>query len=222
MTQLAEAQLVDAVQHGDSGALGQLLETHQHRIYNVCLRMVSNRDDAAEVAQDAMLKIIEHIGDFKGQSAISTWMIRIAMNLSLSHLRKRRVRKTVSLDADNGRFGGDPGGDGDQSTALRHRMADQREPGPEQRVQQDEMIGLLHLALGRLDDDFRAVLVLRDIEQLNYHRIAEVLAIPAGTVKSRLFRARLALREQMMKLCPDQDKRQQAPDTIYQPRTTNP
>jgi len=181
---------VAAAVQGDQGALANLLESHQQRIYNVCLRMVSNPDDAAEVAQDVMLKVIQHISDFKGQSRISTWMIRIAMNLSISHLRKRKVRSTIGLEV----------GRDDQSTALRQQLVDTREPGPQSNVQKRDLIEHLHAALGQIAPEFRSVLVLRDIEQLDYAQVAGVLSIPVGTVKSRLFRARLALRQVMAKL----------------------
>src|SRR5690606_18593407 len=121
-------------------------------------RMVGNRDDAAEVSQEAMLKIVQHIGDYNGKSAISTWMIRIAMNLSISLLRKRKLRQTASLD--NNGDGQNP--ESDPLPALRRRVADQRELSPELRVEQDEMIERLREAMAQLDDDFRAVLVLRD------------------------------------------------------------
>src|SRR5262245_53205470 len=111
MAALTEQQIVDAVRRGDQSALGDLLQTYQHRIFNTCLRMVSNRDDAAEVSQETMLKIVEHIGDFHGQSEVGTWITRIAINLSISHLRKRRLRHTTSLD------GTYPNGE-DQATAL--------------------------------------------------------------------------------------------------------
>lgn len=192
MPVLDEAQLVEAVARGDQTALGDLLDAYQQRIYNVCLRMLCNRDDAAEVSQDTMLRIIQHIGEFKGQSRLSTWIIRIAMNLSVSRLRKRKVRQTVSLDAV----------DDNQSTALRDQLADEAEPGPESSVQTKEMVAHLHAALGQVDEQFRSVLVLRDIEQMDYRQIAEVLSVPTGTVKSRLFRARLALRRQLQKICP--------------------
>ena len=187
---ITDDALVVAAAGGQAEALGQLLQRYQSRLYQVCLRMVSNRDDAAEVCQDAMLKIVQHIGDFRSGSAVSTWMIRIAMNLSISHLRKRKLRRTASLDAA---YGGD---DGDARPAtLGLRLADDGEPGPEHRVQTNEMIARLHDALGRLDEEFRSVLVLRDIEQMDYQGIADTLSLPVGTVKSRLFRARLALRE---------------------------
>lgn len=192
---LSETQLVQAATRGDQAALGDLLQTYQHRIFNVCLRMVGQRDDAAELAQETMLKAIEHLHDFRGQSGFATWIIRIAMNLSISHLRKRRVRGTVnSLDA--------PGSADDQSNALRQQLIDHREPEPDFGVQKKELMEYLHTALERVDEEFRAVLVLRDIEEMDYLQIASVLSLPPGTVKSRLFRGRLALRQALAKLCP--------------------
>lgn len=187
-----DPNLVDAVARGDQAALGKLLEFYQGPIYNTCLRMLGNRDDAAEVTQEAMLKIIEHVHDFHGHSDISTWMIRIAMNLAISHLRKRKLRQAASLD---GSMQAD-----DQTTALRRELADHREPPPDSRVENNEMILNLQQALARLDDDFRAIVVLRDIQEMDYQQIADVLSLPVGTVKSRLFRARLALRHELLRL----------------------
>ncbi len=187
-----EQRLVEAAIGGDGPALGELLSRYRHRLYNVVLRMVSHRDDAAELTQEAMLRILEHISDFRGGSNIYTWMVRIAMNLSISHLRKRQVRRTVSLDAETGHA--------DQTGPLRDKLADAREPGPAQNVQKKQMIEQLYAALDRLDGTFRGVLVLRDIEQMSYQQIAKVLDTAEGTVKSRLFRARLALRKEMKKL----------------------
>lgn len=193
MPQAAEHELLARIRRGDQAALGQLLQRHQKRLYNVCLRMVGNRDDAAELTQDTLLKVVEHIGGFRASSKLTTWMIRIAMNQSISHLRRRRLRHTASLDgpAANGRA------PDDQTTALRDRLADTREPGPEQRVQMHELGAQIQSAMGLLDPEFRAVLVLRDVDQMDYQQIAEVLELPVGTVKSRLFRARLAMREQL-------------------------
>lgn len=187
--------LIEQVRLGDRAALGQLLIRHEKRLYNTAFRMVSNRDDAAEVTQEAMLKIIQNIDGFKSQAQITTWMTRIVMNLSISRLRRRKLRDHVSLDAARPTADGD-----DQANALRRVLEDTQEPGPDSGVQQREMIGHLHSAIERLDDDFRAVLVLRDLRELDYQQIAEVLEVKVGTVKSRLFRARLALRQEMQKL----------------------
>lgn len=195
MDSITDATLIEQIQQGDRSALGTLLQRHQQRLYNVALRMVSNRDDAAEVTQDAMLKVCEHIDGFRSDAQITTWMTRIVMNQSISLLRKRKVRKHISLESSGPSSNGD-----DQATSLRQYLADSGEPGPEDRVETGEMIEYLKQAIARLDDDFRAVLVLRDIEQMDYQQIAGVLELKVGTVKSRLFRARLALRQEVQKL----------------------
>lgn len=195
--QASEQQLLAQARRGDRAALGALLEAYHGRLYGVCLRMVSNPDDAAELAQDAMVKIVESIDRFRGEAHLSTWMIRIAMNLSISHLRKRKLRRAASLEA--GPDNGEPDGDG---PTMRLGLADDREPTPDRRVEQGEMLGYLKAAIAGLDDDFRAVLVLRDIEQMDYRQIADVLEVNIGTVKSRLFRARLALRRRMSQYDP--------------------
>lgn len=194
-----EQHLIEAVKTGDRGALGRLLSEYHYRIYNVVLRMVRHRDDAAEVTQEVMLKIVEHIDEFQGRSHITTWMIRIAMNLAISHLRQGRVRAALSLNG-MGTDQGSSGGNVDRHRSLVSHIPDHRELRPDLGVEQKESIALLHRALAKIDIDFKAVLVLRDIDQMDYQQVAEVLDVPVGTVKSRLFRARLALRQQMIRL----------------------
>ena len=197
MNQPSDTLLIEQVRDGDRAALGQLLEMHQNRLFSIALRMVSNRDDAAEVTQDAMLKIVQHIDTFRSEAQITTWMTRIVMNQAITRLRRRKLRDHASLDANRSTHP-----DSDQASSLRKVLEDHREPGPEQRVQDNEMIDQLLIAIDRLDTDFRAVLVLRDLEEMDYQQIAETLEIKVGTVKSRLFRARLALRQEMQKLAP--------------------
>jgi RNA polymerase sigma-70 factor (ECF subfamily) len=188
-----EKQLISQARRGDRGALGELLGAYHRQIYHVCLRMVSHPEDAADVAQDTLAKAIEHIDSFEGKSKLSTWLFRIAMNLSISHLRKRKVRRAASLET-----AGDNGFD-DQASSLKSMMIDEREPGPDHRVETDEQVDRLHEAIGGLDEDLRAVILLRDLQDMDYQQIAEVMGIPVGTVKSRLFRARLALRQKLSK-----------------------
>jgi len=194
MVELSEQQLAQAAAKGDQDALSGLLEVFQHRVYHVCLRMLGHREDAAEAAQDTLLRVVERIREFRGDSAVSTWIIRIAMTQSISLLRKRKVRKTTSLDAERRSDGG--------TSSIGQELTDSREQNPASSVEQDEMVGHLKQALDRVDEQFRAVLVLRDLEQMDYDGIAEVMSIPVGTVKSRLFRARLALRHELVRLCP--------------------
>jgi len=197
MSQPSDTRLIQQVKDGDQAALGQLLELHQNRLFSIALRMVTNRDDAAEVTQDAMLKIIQHIGTFRSEAQITTWMTRIVMNQAITRLRRRKLRDHASLDASRR-----PQGLDTQDSSLRQVLEDHRELGPAQRVQEGEMVDQLLIAIDRLDTDFRAVLVLRDLEEMDYQQIAGTLEIKVGTVKSRLFRARLALRQEMQKIAP--------------------
>jgi RNA polymerase sigma-70 factor (ECF subfamily) len=189
--------LLDRALAGDQSALGDLLQTHQSRIFNTVLRMVGNRDDAEELTQDVMVKIVQHVSEYNGHARFSTWVTRIAMNQSISHLRKRRLRRTISLDA--------PARSSDKSdrgSALAEQLQHDGNQTPDQCVEMGEMTEHLQDAMDRLDDDFRSVLVLRDINEMDYQQIAQSLDVPVGTVKSRLFRARLALRAELSKLYP--------------------
>jgi RNA polymerase sigma-70 factor (ECF subfamily) len=185
LTPLRELQLVQAHRRGDTEAIAELLRGYQRRIYAVCYRMVRDEHDARDLAQDAMVKVIQGLDGYDGRSKLSTWIIRVSMNCCLSHLRKQRLRRHGSLEGDLADRGGGPsagaGGGG--------------ELPPARGVEQREMRGILSRALGSLDPQMRSVLVLRDMQDLEYSQIAEVLGVPVGTVKSRLFRARVALRE---------------------------
>ncbi len=184
-----ERQLVGQVHGGDRGALGELLNAYHKRVYHVCLRMVGKPEDAADLTQEALLRAIRHIDEFKGNSRFGTWLMRIAMNLSISHMRKRRTRGAVSLEH--------PVGTGEGAAALRTVLSSDREPAPSSGVETREQVTRLTAAIEEIDVDLRSVLVLRDLQGMDYQGIAETLTLPIGTVKSRLFRARLALRQAM-------------------------
>lgn len=164
--------------------------------------MVRHRDDAGDLTQDVIVKMIESLGSYNGQSKLSTWVIRIAMNCCLSHMRRQRVRRhepltevivehgpghhpTVDRTEQIGSAGG-RGGSGARGGG--------RELLPAERIEQSQQRQSLLRALESLDDESRAVLVLRDLQDLDYQQLSEVLEVPLGTVKSRLFRARAALR----------------------------
>ena len=183
LTPLAELQLLEAHRGGDPAALGKLLEAYQRRIYSICYRMVRDEHEARDLTQDAILRVIQGLDSYDGRSKLSTWVIRVTMNTCLSHLRKQKLRRHGPLDG---------GGENATSGPLDPRSFG--ELSPPGRVELAEMRFLLGRALLGLDPDMRAVLVLRDMQELEYERIAKVLEVPIGTVKSRLFRARLALR----------------------------
>ena len=188
-----ELALVRAIQQGQTGAWTSLLTRYQDRLFGVCYRMVNDRELASDLTQDAMVKIIEGLGTYDGRSKLSTWMIRVTMNVCLSKMRSEKLRRHASLDAPSP----DQGGRGREGRTGAERLAEspEREPEPNQSVQREELRRLVAAALIRIAPEQRAILVLRDSRDLDYDQIAEVLNIPVGTVKSRLFRARAALRE---------------------------
>ena len=188
--------LTRRVLEGDRQALAELLSLEQGRLYHVILRMVRHAEDAAELTQETMLRVLQHVDRYDGRCLFSTWLIRIGMNLALSHLRKQKVRRAASLDAP----AGDAAGDGEGGPlSMSSFLAQERELGPHDRVETDELLGLLRDVLGELEPEMRGVLVLRDLEGMDYEQIAQTLELPMGTVKSRLFRARLALRQAMQR-----------------------
>jgi RNA polymerase sigma-70 factor (ECF subfamily) len=191
--QSIDLKLVEAIRRGEAQAWPALIARHQDRLFSICLRMVHNRDLAADLTQDAFVKIIQGLDSFDARAKLSTWMIRITMNVCLSKLRSEKLRRHASLE-------GLQEGRGTQANtgpdAGRGRGFGQvREPASLSGVEAHEDQERVLFALRQLDPDQRAVLILCDCRGNSYEQIAEVLGVAVGTVKSRLFRARTALRE---------------------------
>lgn len=186
-----DARLVHRCKTGDSAAMEYLIVKYQDRIYNTILRICGNTDDAAELTQDTFVKVIENIGRFQGRSSFYTWIFRIAVNLTLNHCKRQSKVQTKSLEADATQL--------NQAgrKILREFIRDEHSPDPEQVAQKKELGQIALKALDSLTEDQRAVLVLRDVEAMSYARIAVVLNVQLGTVRSRLSRARNSLREIM-------------------------
>ncbi len=183
---LEDVKLIDRINAGETDAYGVLVHKYQDRVFNTCWRICGHLEDARDLTQDAFLKAFERLKDFRQQSGFYTWVFRIAVNLALTHRRTAARRRTVSLDDAFGAAG-------TQAEALAHRVAGGVGDDPARAVGEAEMHLIAAKALMALDDDARAVVVLRDIEGFGYDEIAKILEIPRGTVKSRLHRARLAL-----------------------------
>ncbi len=186
-----DTALVERCRRGDSAATEKLILKYQNRIYNVILKICANPDDAAELTQETFVKVIENIDTFEGRSSFYTWAFRIAVNLTLNYC-ERSVRLGLrSLDAEGGED------NGQAKEALKELLADVRSPDPAVVATNKELCEIVIQSLMKLDDAQRAVVILRDIEGMNYAQIAEVLDIELGTVRSRLSRARSNLREIM-------------------------
>jgi RNA polymerase sigma-70 factor (ECF subfamily) len=184
-----DAVLIQRWLDGDAAAVERLIGKYQGRIYNLILKICANPDDAAELTNDTFVKIIENIDGFESRSSFYTWAFRIAVNLTLNHCKRRATVRFASLDAE-------PAGNDDQARqALAAVLRDDKTPDPAQVAEDRELCELIQRAIGRLEDEHRTVIVLRDIEGMDYAQIAEVLGVELGTVKSRLSRARAALRQ---------------------------
>lgn len=188
LAQMEDAELVVRVQQGRTEAYGELVRRYQDRVFNACWRICGHLEDARDLTQEAFLKAFEGLGSFRQQSGFYTWIYRVAVNLSLSHRRNLHRRRTVSLDAG-------PAAEGMQTDGLVKRARDESDDDPARAPGEAELHAAVAHALQSLEDDHRAVIVLRDIEGFDYQEIAAILQIPPGTVKSRLFRARIALQQ---------------------------
>jgi len=186
---IGDAALVKLFQGGDSAAMERLVLRYQNRIYNVIIKICADPDDAAELTQETFVKIIENIGKFEGRSSFYTWAFRIAVNLTLNYCRRNSKLTARSLDAEEER----PESQG--RGVLKDFLSDEASPDAAAVAQNKELFEIAVKALMKLDDAQRVVVILRDIEGMSYARIAEVLNVELGTVRSRLSRARNKLRE---------------------------
>jgi RNA polymerase sigma-70 factor (ECF subfamily) len=198
VAQQAEADLLRRAQFGDRAAFGQIVLRFQDRLYNSILRLVGDVEEARDLTQETFTRALVKIESFRGEAGPYTWLFRIAVNLAISQLRKVQKHRVFSLDAASGGNGQTSRrGDEDQASALVDRVAETRGVSPaEQSIKREQGEQVL-AALGRLDAEYRAVLVMRDVEGFDYQQMADVLGLPLGTLKSRLFRARLALRDEL-------------------------
>jgi len=188
--------LLNRSKRGDRAAYGKLVVLYQDRLYNAVLRLIGDRDEAAELTQEAFTRGLANLADFRGDAAPYTWLFRIAVNLSISRLRKVHRHRIFSLDRPAG-SNGQGRGNQDQASGLIDRVRQESESHPSQAMETAERAEQVVAALGRIDPDYRAVLVMRDVEGFDYQQMADVLGLPLGTLKSRLFRARIALRDEL-------------------------
>lgn len=180
--------VIEQVLAGDNDAFGILVERYQTKIYNLALRMCGNEDDAFDLAQESFLRAWRNLGSFQFESAFSTWLFRLCSNICLDFLRAKKRRAAVSLTMTD-----------DEGEENQLEVPD---PGktPEEAVLAAEDRELLTRALNELPADQREILTLRAIDDLSYSEIARIMNLQEGTVKSRLSRARTALRKKLLQI----------------------
>lgn len=181
----ADAQLVARVQQGDNRAFDLLVLKYQHKIHSLISRYVRDHAEVQDVAQEAFIKAYRAINNFRSESAFYTWMYRIAINTAKNHLVSRS-RRPPSTDVDV-----DESDDYAGENVLRDIDT------PENLLHGDEVAEVVNAALESLPEDLRTAVTLREFDGLSYEDIADVMACPVGTVRSRIFRAREAIDKQV-------------------------
>ena len=180
----ADNILIEKSQRGDREALNELIRKHQDRAYQYAFRLTRNPDIAADVVADAFVRINNALKNFKGNAAFTTWLYRIITNSYLDQRKREKGKGNLSLDS---------GFQQDDEDITREI----EDPGrtPDELVERNQREALLQKALGQLPEFQKSMIVMYHAEQLSYEEIAESLDLPIGTVKSRLNRARISLRE---------------------------
>ena len=179
-----DAQWIEQTLQGQSAAFGHLVQKYQDRLYNTLVHVVGNAEDAKDAVQEAFVQAFLKLDTFQGASAFYTWLYRIAFNVAATHRRRRHAMRS----AEEGRSK-----DGQGATLGE---------GPSQRMEREECRRQVRQAIAELDEEFRTVVVLREIDGCCYETIAEILDLPIGTVRSRLHRARLQLRDRLKEVIP--------------------
>ncbi len=181
-----EPDLVAQARRGDPAAFERLALLHKDRIYNYVLRMIGNASEAEDLTQEVFLRAFLHIRKFRGAASFSTWLYRIASNLCVDALRRRQREEAHFLDLDAPLTTGDD--------KLSRQVPDSN-PTPDRAVQDKELHRKIQEAIASLSDKLREVVVLYDILGVPYEEISQIVGCPLGTVKSRLFNARMQLRD---------------------------
>jgi RNA polymerase sigma-70 factor (ECF subfamily) len=181
-----DAQLIAQALAGQTAAFGQLVQKYQDRLYHTVVHVVGNAEDAKDAVQETFVQAFLKLESFHGASAFYTWLYRIAFNVSITHRRKRGARRSaeqIALTDGNLR----------SSAEGQTRLSD----SPGEKMEREERCRQVRHAIAQLPEEHRVVLVLREMDGCCYETIAEILDLPVGTVRSRLHRARMQLREEL-------------------------
>jgi len=179
----AEAALMKRLQRGDARAFEQLVRTHQHRVFDFCYRMLGDREEASDIAQDVFISVHQNLAGFRQDAKLTTWILRISKNHCLNRLKYLARRGSKRREAF------------DRVEESRLASALETPPSPDIRLVAEAERCQVQAAIAQLEPDQRLLVALRDIEGLSYEEIVEVTELPVGTVKSRLHRARERLAE---------------------------
>jgi RNA polymerase sigma-70 factor (ECF subfamily) len=185
-----ERLLIRKLRERDEAAFREIVETYGDRVYNLTYRMLGNREEAEDLSQEVFITVFKSIDSFRGDSKFSTWLYRIAVN----HCKNRIKYLARRHDRDQSEY---------DEEALREQAAGAAtapnpSPRPDKQLEGVELEQIMQRCIAQLEEEHRLVIVLRDVEDLSYEEICAITNLPTGTVKSRLHRARLALKKMML------------------------
>jgi RNA polymerase sigma-70 factor, ECF subfamily len=183
-----EKELLKQAKEGDLKAYNKLVQQHMNQVYATALKMTRHKEDAEDVVQQTFVAVVKHLHSFRGESAFSTWILRIAINNTLKLLKKKKRRYHVSPNANDTEESWD-------SISLENETPPTWNQNPEDLLKNEEFKSRIHKSLEHLDPKHRPVFVLRDMEGLSTKEVAQALEISESNVKIRLMRARLVIRK---------------------------
>ena len=186
MSQAEDQMLIQRIQQGDRASLNALIRKYELRAYQYAFRLTRNQDDASDIVADAFVRVNSALPNFKGNSAFTTWLYRIITNVFLDHRKRERNKVNLSLDTSGTNEDGDI-----------ERQIEDDAASPHEEAEKSERERAFESAVGKLSEYQRAMIVMFHAEMLSYEEIAEALDLPLGTVKSRLNRARINLRDEL-------------------------
>ena len=189
LTPFEEKQLIERSRKGDIAAFDKLVRRYERTVYNVAYRLSNSHDDASDIAQEAFVRAWNNLKSFRGEAQFSTWIHRIVTNVFLDDRKKKRSRPTTSLEESV---------DLDENSVT--RQYEDTSPSPEALMEGEERRMILEKAVQTLPEAQRVMIFMYHNQGLAYEEIAEITELPIGTVKSRLNRARLALRDRLGKV----------------------
>ncbi len=177
-----EKALIEKCKKGDVWAFEKLIFDYQKKVFNICYRYLQNHEDASEFAQEVFIKIYKGISGFKGQSSVSTWIYKITVTTCIDELRRRKNKNTLSIDDVE-------------------KKIDILDPHscPHENYEKKEFKKEIQNAISSLSEEYKSVIILRDLQGLSYEEISTILDIPLGTVKSRIKRARENIKEYLQR-----------------------
>ncbi len=185
---LLERLLIRRLQQRDEVAFSEVVRLYQHKVYNLLFRMIGNHEEAEDLAQEVFVTVFKSIETYRGEAKLSTWILRIAANHAKNRIKYLSRRRTSGQELRDGTDATEMADEG-KAPAQSHVAT------PDAIFEAAETERIMQAAIAQLDEEQRLLVVLRDVEELSYEEIVEITALPEGTVKSRLHRARMALKD---------------------------